>query len=84
MSYKTCLCPSKVARAKKVEGTCTLAIVMLNFFSDGELPGGMRGPFASRDVTSFDEIWQAASQIEATCVLQNGRPGWAVEGMLYF
>ena len=67
-----------------MEGTCTLAIVMLNFFSNGELPGGVEGPFTSRDVTSFYEIWQAAQQIEATCVLENGRPGWAAEGMSYF
>lgn len=57
---------------------------MLNFFSNGELPGGAEGPFASRDVTSFYEIWQAAQQIEATCLMQNGRPGWAAEGTLSF
>ena len=57
---------------------------MLNFFSDGELPGGVEGPFAARDVTSFYEIWQAAQKIEATCLMQYGRPGWAAEGMLSF
>lgn len=55
---------------------------MLNFFSNGELPGGVEGPFASRDVTSFYEIWQAAQQIEATCLMQRGRLGWAAEGVL--
>lgn len=60
-----------------------MAIVMLNYFSNGELPGDVEGPFASRDVTSFYEIWEAAQQIEATC-LQNGRPGWAAEGTLSF
>ncbi len=55
---------------------------MLNFFSDGELPGGVEGPFTSRDVTSFYEIWQAAQKIEATCLMRYGRPGWAAEGML--
>lgn len=54
---------------------------MLNFFSDGELPGGVEGPFASRDVTSFYELWQAASKIEAVCLLHAGKPGWAAEGM---
>lgn len=62
-------------------GSCTLAIVMLNFFNDGELPGGVEGPFASRDVTSFYELWQAASKIEAVCLLHAGKPGWAAEGM---
>lgn len=69
---------------KELEGTCTLAIVMLNFFSDGELPGGVEGPFASRDVTSFSEIWQAAQQIEVSCVIHKRSPGWAAEGMLTF
>lgn len=55
---------------------------MLQFFSNGDLPGGVEGPFASRDVTSFFEIWQAARQIEATCMLHHQRPGWAAEGML--
>ena len=67
---------------KELEGTCTLAIVMLNFFSDGELPGGVEGPFASRDVTSFSEIWEAAAQIEVSCVIHKRSPGWAAEGML--
>ncbi|CAF9943732.1 MAG: hypothetical protein ALECFALPRED_001157 [Alectoria fallacina] len=53
---------------------------MLNFFSDGELPGDVEGPFASRDVTSFYDIWQAAQNVEATCLMQYGRPGWAAEG----
>ena len=53
---------------------------MLNFFSDGELPGDVEGPFASRDVTSFFDIWQAAQNVEATCLMQYGRPGWAAEG----
>ena len=55
---------------------------MLNFFADGELPGDVEGPFASRDVTSFYEIWQAAQKVKATCLMQDGRPGWAAEGML--
>lgn len=57
---------------------------MLNFFYDGDLPGGVEGPFASRDVTSFNEIWQAAQKIEATCLMQKGTPGWAPEGMQIF
>ena len=75
-----CLSTFMNSSAKGFEGSCTLAIVMLNFFSNGELPGGVEGPFASRDVTSFYEIWQAAQQIEATCLMQKSRPGWAAEG----
>ena len=55
---------------------------MLNFFSDGELPGGAEGPFASRDMTSFSEIWQAAQQIEVACIIHKRSPGWAAVGML--
>ena len=80
-SFPPYLYPPKLS---PVKGSCTLAIVMLNFFSDGELPGDVKGPFASRDVTSFYEIWQAAQNIEATCLMQYGRPGWAAEGMLPF
>ena len=72
------------ARLREWKGTCTLAIVMLNFLSDSELPGDVEGPFASRDVTSFYELWLAAQQIGNTCVMHYGRPGWAAEGMLYF
>ncbi len=53
---------------------------MLSFFADGELPGIDGGPFASRDVTSFYEIWQTASQIESSCLLHSGKPGWASQG----
>ena len=67
---------------KELEGTCTLAIVMLNFFSDGELPGGVEGPFASRDVTSFSEIWEAAQEIEVSCLIHKRSPGCAAERML--
>ena len=80
-SQNRCLYTFRNSSAKEFEGSCTLAIVMLNFFSNGELPGGVEGPFASRDVTSFYEIWQAAQQIEATCLMQKSRPGWAAEGL---
>jgi hypothetical protein len=53
---------------------------MLSFFADGELPGIDGGPFASRDVTSFYEVWQTASQIESGCLLRSGKPGWASQG----
>lgn len=61
----------------KTAGTCTLAIVMLNFFAPGELPGTDEGPHASRDVTTFYDIWQAARQIETACLVREGKPGWA-------
>ncbi len=64
--------------------TCTLAIVMLNFFGEKDLPGEVEGPHASRDVTSFWEIWQAARQIESVCLLHSGLLGWAAEGMASF
>ena len=72
--------PDIIWETDNVEDTCTVAIVMLNYFSDTDLPGGIAGPFASRDVTSFWEIWEAARQIESVCVIHSGKPGWAAEG----
>ena len=53
---------------------------MLNFFNEGDLPGDVEGPFASRDTASFYEIWQAARQIETACLLRMGQVGWAPVG----
>ena len=66
---------------KKEKGTCTLAIVMLFSFGDESLPGGVEGPFATRDVTSFYEIWEAARGVEKVCLLDSKQAGWATEGI---
>lgn len=50
---------------------------MLNFFASGELPGPDESPYASRDMTSFYDIWQAARKVETTCLVGSGKPGWA-------
>ncbi|KAL6719060.1 hypothetical protein ACLMJK_003295 [Lecanora helva] len=68
---------------KYTVGTCTVAVIMLNFFQKDprqqmpEIPGKWH---ASRDMASFYEIWQAANQLERVCLLHNGQPGWASEG----
>lgn len=61
-------------------GTCTLAIVMMNFWDDKQLPGNEDLYHAPRDITSWRDIWEAASQIEAVCLQHSGKQGWAAEG----
>ena len=66
--------------------SCTIAVVMLKTIEQNlggkSLPGGaVEGPFASRDVTSFQELWEAAVQIESICLHGAKKPGWAAEGM---
>lgn len=63
-------------------GTCTLAIVMLNFFHEKkDKPPGLDGYHSPRDMATFYELWQAADQLERVCLLHSGQPGWAAEGM---
>ena len=53
---------------------------MLNFFKDGELPGIDGELFASRDVSSYLEIWHSAQQLENICLLNGGKQGWTSQG----
>ena len=57
-------------------GSCTLAIVMLELFGPGELPGVQRRPFAMSDTASFREVYKAAKAVETDCLLPGKRPGW--------
>lgn len=64
-------------------GKCTLAIVMLEFFPHGSLPG--QDPFsphiyADTDVASFQDLWLAADFIEICCLQSQHTPGWALVG----
>lgn len=60
-------------------GGCTVAIVMLSFFDQDDLPG--QPPTRTRysnDVTTFNKIWRAGQFAYEVCV-QYGRPpgpGW--------
>ncbi|CAD6592865.1 MAG: hypothetical protein ASARMPREDX12_006535 [Alectoria sarmentosa] len=64
-------------------GKCTLAIVMMDFFPPGSLPG--QDPFhhhvfADTDLSSFQKIWLAADLIEICCLQSQHTPGWALVG----
>ena len=68
---------------KSLPGKCTLAIVMLETFPHGSLPG--QNPFdhhvyADTDVASFQDIWLAADLIETCCLQSQHNPGWALIG----
>lgn len=71
------------ALTKSPSGSCTLAIVMLEFFPYGSLPG--QDPFSHHvytdtDVASFQDLWLAADFIEICCLQSQNRPGWALVG----
>lgn len=64
-------------------GQCTLAIVMLDFFPEGTLPGeDPPGPdsYANTDVASFEDLWIAADLIEICCLMMQRIPGWTPVG----
>lgn len=61
--------------------SCTLSIVMLNWFGPREpLPG--RGPrgYEPSDTATFKDIYGAARVVERDCLLPTRRPGWDVVG----
>ena len=68
-----------------IQGKCTLAIVMLDSFESGSLPGEKTGEtyrYPASDVTSFEEIWGTAGTIEVNCVLTQKQLGWAPGGKI--
>ena len=68
---------------KTLSGKCTLAIVMLDTFPAGTLPG--QDPldehtYTDTDIASFQELWLAADLIETCCLKPQHTPGWALAG----
>ena len=71
------------ALTKTLSGKCTLAIVMLDTFPAGTLPG--QDPiheytYTDTDVASFQDLWLAADLIETCCLKSQHTPGWALVG----
>lgn len=71
------------ALTESPSGKCTLAIVMLETFPRGSLPG--QDPFSHHDYTdtdlaSFQDLWLAADYIELCCLEFQHTPGWALVG----
>ncbi|MCJ1459830.1 hypothetical protein MMC28_010209, partial [Mycoblastus sanguinarius] len=68
--------PYMITPREYTVSSCTLAIVMLELFGPGELPGVQRRPFAMSDTASFREVYKAAKAVETDCLLPGKRPGW--------
>ena len=62
------------------EGKCTIAIVMVNVFPQGYLPGAEKRTYPSRDVASFLELYTLSNQIYHYCMVNKAQPGWAPAG----
>ena len=60
--------------------SCTLAIVMLDSFKPGALPGKTTMPLARYDTASFTSLWKAARIVESQCLIPRRRPGWEPVG----
>ncbi|KAL6719734.1 hypothetical protein ACLMJK_001655 [Lecanora helva] len=62
--------------------TCVVAIVMLDTFMPGTLPGEASDlPTLKSDTTTFNKIWEVANSVFNVCV-KRGRPnaGWGYAG----
>ena len=65
----------------EIKDSCTLSIVMLNWFGRREpLPGRGPGGHEQTDVATFREIYGAARIVERDCLLPSRRPGWDAVG----
>ena len=65
----------------ETEDSCTLSIVMLDWFRPPwSLPGGGVEGSEPSDTTTFRTIWSAARIIERDCLLRTRRPGWGAIG----
>ncbi len=83
VSHDLILMESALALMKSPSGKCTLAIVMMETFPYGSLPG--QDPFshhvyADTDVASFQDLWLSADFIEICCLQSQHIPGWALAG----
>ena len=56
-----------------------LTIMMLEWFSPGQLPAGARYNRAPTDVSTYRDIWIAAKSIETMCTVSRS-PGWLMTG----
>jgi len=71
-------------RLNSKRGTWVVAVVMMQAFEPGTLPGEQLDPYGRpTDVSSFGEILLAAYQIEMDCVLRDHALGWWPLGRLH-
>ena len=72
-----------IAHALTIQGQGTLAIVMLDSFEAGSLPGEQAGgkyKYSDTDVASYEDLWEAGGLIEMNCVIPQKQLGWAPSG----
>ncbi|KAI4173805.1 MAG: hypothetical protein LQ346_008348 [Caloplaca aetnensis] len=62
-------------------GTCTVVIAMLDIFPLGDLPEPPRPPFTPTDITSFHDLYQAATSVQLNCVTWLKQAGYQQEGV---
>ncbi|CAF9933413.1 hypothetical protein IMSHALPRED_009348 [Imshaugia aleurites] len=61
--------------------SCTLSIIMLDWFGHrAPLPGRGPGGYESSDTATYRQVYDAAREVEADCLLPTRRPGWEVVG----
>lgn len=63
------------------EGSCTLSIIMLDWFGPGgTLPGRGAVGYDQSDIATYRDIYRAARVVEEDCLLPTRRPGWDAVG----
>ena len=63
-------------------GSCVLTIMMLEWFQPGKLPAGEGYNRADTDLSTYQDIYNAARSIETACTVSKS-PGWLVTGEFY-
>lgn len=71
---------SKCNNNKRSLGACTLVVVMMNVFKDGDLPDPPKGPFYDTEVTTYHDLHMAAVQVELHCVVLRRSGGYEALG----
>lgn len=74
--------PQRTPR-KYTVGTCTLTVMLLNWWGPGSLPNPIRPslPVIHTDTSTYAKIWAAAKGLEVACP-DRGSGGWCVVGTL--
>lgn len=65
--------------ARHHPGSCVLTIMMLDWFQPGQLPFGTGYNRADTDLSTYQDIYDAARSIETACTVSKS-PGWLMTG----
>ena len=65
-----------------ITGTCVVAIVMLDTFWPGTLPGDTPRVYTRSDIATFNDIYDVALSLSSRCVRRKGEAeaGWSSTG----